>query len=116
MVSFSLEPSGALYPIRRGKTAIGRTGDPGLDVELDDGKVSSPHCLIIARPSGVFLQDSMSTNGTWFRRGELTEFEDIQATMNNSARLEDGDFVRVGDSIFLVRLVDPAFVRRVWGD
>ena len=115
LISFSLDSAGKLYPIRRGKTAIGRTGDSGLDVELDDGKISSPHCMIIARPSGVFLQDSMSTNGTWFRRGELTEFEDIQATMNNSARLEDGDFFRVGDSIFLVRLFDADFVDRVWG-
>jgi hypothetical protein len=115
LISFSLDAAGKSYPIRRGKTAIGRAGDPGLDVELDDGKISSPHCMIIARPSGVFLQDSMSTNGTWFRRGELTEFEDIQATMNNSARLEDGDFFRVGDSIFLVRLLDADFVDRVWG-
>jgi pSer/pThr/pTyr-binding forkhead associated (FHA) protein len=116
LVSFSLEAAGTVHPIRRGKTAIGRAGDPGIDVELDDGKVSSPHCMIIARPSGVFLQDSMSTNGTWFRRGELTEFEDIQTSLNNSARLEDGDFFRVGDSVFLVRLIDPGFVQRIWGD
>ncbi len=115
LVSYSLRADGAVYPLRRGKTTLGRSGDPGLDIELDDGKVSSPHCMIIVRPSGIFLQDAASTNGTWFRRGEDAEFQDIQLSMNNSARLEDGDFLRVGDSVFLVHLFDPGLVQRIWG-
>jgi hypothetical protein len=115
LVSYSLRSDGAVYPLRRGKTALGRSGDPGLDIALDDGKISSPHCMIIVRPSGVFLQDAVSTNGTWFRRGEDAEFQDIQVCLNNSARLEDGDFFRVGDSVFLVHLFDPGLVQRIWG-
>jgi hypothetical protein len=115
LVSYSSRSAGTVYPLRRGRTSIGRSGDPGLNIGLNDGKVSSPHCMIVARPSGIFLQDSASTNGTQFRRGEDGEFCDIQVSMNNSARLEDGDFLRVGDSVFLVRLFDPSLVQRIWG-
>ncbi len=115
LVSYSLRSAGTVYPLRRGRTSIGRSGDSGLNIGLNDGKVSSPHCMIVARPSGIFLQDSASTNGTQYRRGEDAEFCDIQVSMNNSARLEDGDFIRVGDSVFLVRLFDPSLVQRIWG-
>jgi len=115
LVSYSLRSAGTVYPLRRGRTSIGRSGDPGLNIGLNDGKVSSPHCMVVARPTGIFLQDSASTNGTQYRRGEDAEFCDIQVSMNNSARLEDGDFIRVGDSVFLVRLFDPSLVQRIWG-
>jgi hypothetical protein len=114
LVSYSLRSAGSVYPLRRGRTSIGRSGDPGLNIGLNDGKVSSPHCMIIARPSGIFLHDSASTNGTQFRGGGDAEFCDIQVSMNNSARLEDGDFLRVGDSVFLVQLFDPSLVQRIW--
>lgn len=115
LISFSLDATGVVHPLRRGRTRIGRAGDPDLQIELDDGKISTPHCEIVVRPSGVFLTDAMSTNGTWHRRGELTDFEDIQVAQNNSVKLEDGDCIRLGNSIFLVRLLDPGLVRRIWG-
>ncbi|MCA9685308.1 MAG: penicillin-insensitive murein endopeptidase [Myxococcales bacterium] len=44
--------------------SVGRTGDN--DIVLDQGGVSSRHCLIGRDPSGAFMvADQGSTNGTW---------------------------------------------------
>ena len=115
LLNFSLEERGTLHPVRLGRTFVGRKGDADLHVEVDDGKVSSPHCVLVARPSGVFLQDHMSTNGTFFRRGEEGDFADLQLEMNNSATLEHGDFLRVGDTILQFLSFDRAQIQRVWG-
>ena len=115
LLNFSLEERGTLHAVRLGRTVIGRKGDADLHVEVDDGKVSSPHCVLVARSSGVFLQDHMSTNGTFFRRGEEGDFADLQVEMNNSAMLEHGDFVRVGDTILQYLSFDRAQIQRIWG-
>ena len=115
VLNFSGDSRGELYPVRLGRTFLGRKGDSGLHIEIDDGKVSSPHCVLVARESGVFLQDHMSTNGTYFRRGEEGEFVDLQVEMNNSAQLQNRDFFQVGDSVLQFLAFDRAQIRRIWG-
>jgi len=111
LVTFSLDPIGQIHPLREGRTVIGRAGDPGIDVEIAEARVSSPHCQIIARGSGVLLRDGGSTNGTWHARGPDGELRDI---LNEMITLQDGDRIRVGGAVFLVHLFDRALVARIW--
>lgn len=51
-------------PLAGAQLSIGRT--PDNDLVLEQGGVSSHHCVIGRNPAGVFMiQDQGSTNGTW---------------------------------------------------
>jgi DNA-binding NtrC family response regulator len=78
-------------PIEAAKTTIGRA--EGTTLTLDDGQVSRVHATIIRAPDALRIVDS-STNGTFVNGRRATE-----------APLGDGDVVRVGDSLLLVRWV-----------
>ncbi|MEZ4292650.1 MAG: FHA domain-containing protein [Myxococcota bacterium] len=60
--SGSLGEIGASFPLRRGRTRIGR--DPHNDLVLDHDTVSSEHALIELDEGRYWLEDRRSTNGT----------------------------------------------------
>ena len=112
LVSFSTSAFGQVFPFRLGRTVVGRRGDEGSDIALDDGAVSTPHCTIISRPAGTMLQDKGSSNGTFHKRGDA-DFRDILSDM---VVLEDGDLVRSGQCVFLVQLLDRTVISQIWPD
>ncbi len=62
---------GESYPIRTGKTTIGR--DPRSDIPLFDDQVSSHHADLVYRPEEkrFILMDANSTNGTYVNDAEI---------------------------------------------
>ncbi|MEO3816256.1 FHA domain-containing protein [Plantactinospora sp. B24E8] len=84
---------GASFRLRPGLRRIGR--EDGVDVLLDDPKVSRRHAVVELVGGRVLLTDTGSTNGTWLndrRVGAGTE-------------LRDGDRIRVGH--VELRFFDP---------
>jgi hypothetical protein len=70
----------------------GRSSD--MDIYLEDTFVSSKHVLFEASPSGLLVEDLLSTNGTQVNGSDIS-----QPTM-----LSPGDRVEVGDTIFRVEV------------
>lgn len=114
-VTFSGAPNGRLIPLTLGRTLIGRDPGPaGPDVlALDDDSVSNVHCVIVAREAGVMMKDEMSSNGTLHRAAGADDFRDIMA---ETVRLQDGDLIKLGETVLLLRLLDRASIYAVWGD
>lgn len=73
----------------------------------DDLSVSRQHCLIEIT-NRVVLQDLGSLNGTSVNGRKIgTRHENSPETtlVNSSVELRDGDVVRIGETIFLVKIV-----------
>jgi len=113
-VTFSGAPNGRLIPLTLGRTLIGRDPGPaGPDVlALDDDSVSNVHCVVVAREAGVMMKDEMSSNGTLHRAAGATEYRDIMA---ETVRLEDGDLIKLGETVLQLRLLDRASIAAIWG-
>ena len=80
--------------VTRTRCMLGR--DP-VGVRLEDPLVSRRHAVLeIYDAETVILQDLSSTNGTW-HNGRLIE----------RCKLNDGDEVRLGSSIFTVQIDHP---------
>jgi len=79
---------GTVIPLDEARTSIGR--DPGNQIRIQEMAVSRRHCLLEKRDSGVVLTDLGSHNGTFVNGVPVKE-----------RRLEHGDQVRVGASVFL---------------
>ncbi len=75
------------------KMTIGRSEGTSIRLE-SDGQVSRVHATITRSPNALHIADS-STNGTFVNGRRITE-----------ALLADGDVVRVGDTLILVRWVE----------
>jgi lipopolysaccharide export LptBFGC system permease protein LptF len=84
---------GSWYPIRRG-TVIGR--EEG-DLVLDDVKVSKPHAKISVEKGQYFIWDNASTNGTYVNGKRI----------RGATPLDENDRVKIGDSVFVVKLLEP---------
>jgi diguanylate cyclase (GGDEF)-like protein len=78
---------GSCYNITNAPLVIGRGDD--CDVQLDDHSVSRRHVCIRTEADGHHVADLESTNGTFIN--------DVQVRRD---RLKDGDYLRVGNSIF----------------
>jgi two-component system cell cycle response regulator len=74
----------------KGEHVLGRGLDSDVLVSLED--VSRRHCAIRVKPSGVFLRDLGSKNGTFLNEDELAR--------NRDYPLRSGDLVHVGGAIF----------------
>ncbi|WFE30206.1 FHA domain-containing protein [Solwaraspora sp. WMMD791] len=85
---------GASYRLSAGNRVIGR--DTGLDITIDDVKVSRCHATIEVGGGRTVLTDQASTNGTW-----VNELRIAQPT-----ELRDGDRIRIGG--IELRYYDPA--------
>ena len=86
------EGTGPRCVLAQGATTIGRV--EGASIMLaSDGQVSRIHATITRAAGALRIADS-STNGTFVGGKRVTE-----------APLRDGDVIRVGDSLLLIRLV-----------
>ncbi len=68
---------------------IGRSKE--ADIPLADGKVSRVHCGISFWDDAYFVRDFKSRNGTFLNERQV-----------EVARLEPGDRIRVGDTVFAI--------------
>ena len=107
LVPQAAPPAGATWSLAVEKSPVLRPGEaftflPGvpalagrsadMDIHLDDTFVSSKHVLFEATPSGLLVEDLLSTNGTQVNGADIS-----QPTL-----LSPGDRVEVGDTIFRV--------------
>ena len=81
--------TGMTFVLAPGNTTVGR--HPENDVFLNDVTVSRHHCRFVLGDSGLALEDSGSTNGTY-----------VNDTRVDKADLAPGDEVQVGRFHFLV--------------
>ncbi|GIG89331.1 FHA domain-containing protein [Plantactinospora endophytica] len=84
---------GASFRLRPGVRRIGR--EDGVDVLLDDPKVSRCHATVELAAGRVLLTDTGSTNGTWLNDERLS----------GHTELRDGDRIRLGN--LELRFFDP---------
>ncbi len=83
---------GASYPLRKKVINIGRDSDN--DIVLDDPKVSRQHAKMKLEGDSFVIYDLASSNGT---------FVNGQKIMNET--LQDGDEIKIGDTIFAFKKV-----------
>lgn len=84
---------GRFYPIKHG-TVVGRK-EGGLI--LDDPKVSSSHAKFTMEDDDFIVWDFGSANGTYVNNKKIRE-----ATL-----LEENDLIKIGDTVFVVKLLEP---------
>jgi DNA-binding winged helix-turn-helix (wHTH) protein len=80
-------------PLIPGENILGREPDGGI-VRIDSPTVSRRHARIFISPSGAFLEDLQSKNGT-FLRGK---------PVSGAVSLSDGDEIRVGSVVVRFRV------------
>lgn len=85
--------AGLTYVLNPGTTTVGR--HPNSDIFLDDITVSRHHCRFIVSETGLIVEDSGSTNGTYVR--------DVGV---ERAPLQAGDEVIVGKFHLIVAFGD----------
>ena len=81
--------TGMTFVLAPGNTTAGR--HPESDVFLNDVTVSRHHCRFVVGDSGLAVEDSGSTNGTYVNEARV-----------DTASLNPGDQVQVGRFHFLV--------------
>ena len=91
-----------LIDLMLGATRIGRS--PDADFQISHPTVSSFHCELVLRESGVTVRDLESTNGTFVNDRRISE-----------AELHEGETLRLGDVELLVESTEvtvaiPKFV------
>ena len=100
LVSYEGNELGSFYPIHQGQNLVGRKGAaPGLHIELEHGTTSSRHALLLAtaRPGRLKIEDTGSTNGTFVG--------DLMLERGKRHELKDGDVVRFGGYVTIVKIV-----------
>jgi hypothetical protein len=89
---------GQIYRIDKG-TKIGREEGHLL---LDDPKVSALHCKVTMEDSHFLLWDFGSANGTYVNGKRIRE----------ATTLRENDLIKIGDTKFVVKLLDPKMGRK----
>lgn len=74
--------------LKAGNNIIGRSDE--ADIIIRDRQVSKRHCTIRISPSGAFLADDDSTNGT---------FVGCEKMGHSPRKLENGDTIHIGQSL-----------------
>src|SRR3954453_20123247 len=85
---------GREYPARAGVTL----GREGCDVALADPEVSRRHAALKESGAGIAIEDLGSTNGTFVNEARIT----------GTVALNDGDTVRIGDTVLRLRVAAAA--------
>lgn len=87
--------AGLAYPLRPDEpTLVGRSVD--ADLTLVDEGVSREHALLVYEDGAYVIEDLQSTNGTI-----------VNGRRVRSARLADGDEIRLGRTLLRFRLERP---------
>lgn len=89
LVTFSRQGAGELIAVREGRQYIGTHAKAQLRVS--DPKVSEKHAVIMAQGRQVWLDDCLSTNGTFLNGRRLEE----------RTLLRHGDRIKTGDAEWL---------------
>ncbi len=92
LVSFTHNPLGQDYKLYEGRNIIG--SDKSCDIVVQDNLVSSKHLTILFRAEKFKFKDELSTNGTF-----------INEVMQDEGELNDGDYIRLGKTIFKFRSI-----------
>ena len=79
-------------PVDITKTIVTFGRGPGIDITFDDPRVSRNHAAITLDDSGASISDSGSASGTF-----------LNGVRVQTARLKDGDLIRVGRTEFTFR-------------
>ncbi len=90
---------GRTYPVKHG-TVVGRKEG---NLILDDPKVSSMHAKFNMEGDRFVVWDFGSVNGTFVNGKRIRE-----ATV-----LEENDLVKIGDTVFVVKLLEPRLKKKV---
>ena len=100
LYAFHAEARGELWPLRGGRTTLGRA-DSGevMDIFLRDPTVSSRHAAIVvdAATGTILIEDTGSTNGTYVN--------DEPVGSGGRRVLRDGDRVRFGAFVTIARFL-----------
>lgn len=100
LVSYDERELGQHWQVFQGQSTVGRKGAAaGLDVEIDHPTTSSRHAVMLAsaRPARIKLEDVGSTNGTFVN--------DMKLDHGKRYELKDGDLVRFGGFVTIVKIV-----------
>lgn len=100
LVSYEGTDLGVYFPLYQGQNLVGRKGAaPGLAIEIEHGTTSSRHAMLFAaaRPGRVKIEDLGSTNGTFVG--------DLMLERGKKHELKDGDVVRFGGYVAIVKIV-----------
>ncbi|MBI4704146.1 MAG: FHA domain-containing protein [Deltaproteobacteria bacterium] len=100
LVTFQNEPTGKFWPLRSGRTSLGRRGvEVEADVSLADASCSARHAVIGGDPSTgqAFIEDLGSRNGTFVNEQRLSKGAQQQ--------LRDNDRLRLGSITLVVKLL-----------
>lgn len=89
---------GKYYPLKHG-TVVGRKEGSLI---IDDPKVSGMHAKFTIEDDDFVIWDIGSANGTLVNGEKIRE-----ATV-----LEENDLIKIGDSVFVIKLLDPKQKRR----
>ena len=103
LVTFQNEPTGKFWPLRSGRTTVGRGGvDNEADVALPDASASARHAVVQGDPSTgqAFVEDAGSRNGTFINEQKLDKGAQRQ--------LHDNDRLRLGSITLVVKLLASA--------
>ena len=92
LVTYSFDPMGVDYKLYEGRNSIGR--DMDCNITVNDGFMTGKHATLLFRAGQYALKDEMSSHGT-FVNDENIGFE--------TYTLKDGDVVRMGRTVFMVR-------------
>ncbi len=93
LVSFTIDVNGIDFHLYEGRNLIG--GDGGCDIVVqNDRAVSSRHLTILHRMGQFKFKDEFSTNGTF-----------INDVFVEEGNLNDGDVIRIGDTVFKFRSI-----------
>jgi hypothetical protein len=100
LVTFQNEPTGKFWPLRSGRTTVGRAGvENEADVALQDASASARHAIVQGDPSTgqAFVEDGGSRNGTFINEQKLSAGQQRQ--------LHDNDRLRLGSITLVVKLL-----------
>ncbi|MHB8799864.1 MAG: FHA domain-containing protein [Thermoanaerobaculia bacterium] len=89
---FALFVNGREHPLPEGRTVVGRDGSCGI--VLHDTLVSRSHFRVLVEAGGAVVEDLGSRNGTWLNGRRVS----------GPAEVRDGDELRAGDAVLLVRV------------
>ena len=107
LVTYSMNPSGELYPVREGKNFIG-SGKISSDAShrdcdvlvSQDERISGEHALILCRHGVYEIIDQTSSNGTFLDNAMLPA--------NQSRELKNYAEIRAGSTVFtFIKITAP---------
>lgn len=84
--------SGATFPLRKKVINMGR--DSSNEIVIDDPKSSRQHAKIKLEGDNFVIYDLASSNGTFVNGEKIT-----------SVKLNDGDEIKIGDTVFAFKLL-----------